>query len=92
MTLEMIPHGLLFAANILCETTTSGGESDLTRQEGTHFGFSNRLPMLLLIFLFGCFSFSYSLGTSQGLTLLVSFVSNILSQFIMCILTLLTVL
>ena len=38
MTLEMILRGLLFAANIFCETTTSGGESGLTRQEETHFG------------------------------------------------------
>ena len=26
---------------LLCETATSGGESNFTRQEGTHFGFSN---------------------------------------------------
>ena len=28
---------------LLCETTTSGVVSDLTRQEGTHFGFDNNM-------------------------------------------------
>ena len=34
----MIPHGLLFAANILyfVRQLTSGGDSVLTHQEGTH--------------------------------------------------------
>ena len=43
MTLEMIHKGLLFAATFLCEITSSGVESGLTCQEGTHFGFSNKL-------------------------------------------------
>ena len=43
ISLEMIPHGLLFATDIPCfvRQLTSGGESDLTIQGGTHFGFSN---------------------------------------------------
>ena len=48
IALEMILHGLLFAANTLCETTASGGESDLTHQEGTPTLVSVTLPPLIL--------------------------------------------
>ena len=45
MALEMIPHGLLCAANIpyFVRQLTSGVDSDLTHQEGTHFGFGNKI-------------------------------------------------
>ena len=43
MTLDMIWHGLLFAANIPSFVKQLlPGESDLTHQEGTPFGFGNR--------------------------------------------------